>query len=475
MDPKNMALVLRNSLLDCVSAHTSERRVALRMGRSKDYLAWLRRRKTPLDWVESLELVGASQLPDWLVFDRVFPRPKRPADLMRQIHELLHPEFEIPPLLEHLGATTHQAQRKWVVEAEVPRCPNLPLLLWIEKRRFQDMEENAKRLDRQICLLLVELNVAERIDPSLLTELSFAMGIWADTQRLERKRDIALAAWPLALDLAELSGERWAMARALWGAAQLLGDFGLPDCALPWLDRAAALLAFDQHTATLAELLVSQGTLQLANGDPETALGTLREALERLPAVDRRWRHPALLHRAAAAQALGHYGEAEAGIATLLLEHRENDHFQGQILCRRAALLLETGEAAEAISVFSKATQLLLRHDLSYNAIYLYCDFAEFLIEKELDPEAATLAAEMMRRVGESAASPRVAAVVEDLYAAARMRRLNLDCLEEARFQLEEYGPRPERLFPPRPAKKSPGQDRGALPEVAEIKDRPAS
>ena len=457
-----------HALIAWAGRSASAREMGQRLQRSKHIMDCMHKRQRPATVENCLAVVAAIGVPDWLAFQRLFPQPEDPAEALRQVRACLHdlPMLE-PPLLSRLRESW-PALATFHAECQLPLPSLRPRLCWIDELRSHDPRQATAEVEAALKALLENFEQAGQPGPGFLADFAFAVALWSDLERMSGRPWLALATVPLALDLAENAQDRWVLGQALWGAALLMGDLGLAEGGLPWLDRAAQLFMLEHRHGHLPELLVSQGHLLRLCARYERASECLREALQRLPPTAKRWRHPALLHQATVAQALRRPQEALACLDELTREHRAPDLLQAAITSRRAAILLEGGEAGEAISTFGKAVLLLLENGESCRALYLFCDFAEFLLKQDLQAELVMLAGELVRRLTKSACHPRMAELAENLYAELRLRRFDEKNLEQVRFQLEHHAPQPERVFPLKPPVKN-RKLREGLPELKQL------
>ena len=447
IDLKSQAANLWNGLMAWAMKvnGANGRKVSGVLGRSKDFLGYARRhRKKGASLEEAIGLVKAIGLPPFVVFAKLFPPPESPAELLRQLGHG-HAATELPSPLRHAGAAAKRIGSARLEAANPPRLPRRQRLAWIDELRLADPCEAIRQLESELGSLLLAAESTPLPEPSLAGDLAFALALWADFQRGEGRCDLALEACPLALDFAERSRERWAIAHGLWVGALLVHELGHSEIGLPWLDRAAGLFALENHLGRLAELRVSAGLLLLALGRREQGLDELREALARLPGTDHRWRHIALLELATAEIEAGDAAEALPRLDLLVREHHMPGHFRSLVLWRRAAALLLVGDISAGIEGFGEAMKLVVRSGRPADAAFALCDFALFLVRQGQDRRAAALVVDLQVAWEGNPPSEEIGEVVEDLYALSRLRELAVKDLEGAKSRLLEIGPLPDQ------------------------------
>ena len=455
MEPKQKSELVWDKLLRLAIARCdhNETLVSLLMGRSRGFLAACRRRrKGGASLEDTLRLAATTRLPDCVVFGRLFPSPEEPAAFLRLLASHLDAELdeaEPSPILARVDQVWQSLTGKEVRAAERPPLSPRRRLVWLDELRLEERAEAFCQIENEIRLLLISLSNSKTIEPGALGDLAFALALWSDIQRAEGHHRLAIAASPLALELAERSEDRWVLGHCLWMAALLLHEIGLPDCGLPWLDRAAALFSLDNHPSHGPEILVCQGILALAAGLAPRGLAALRDALARLPASNRRWRHVALLQLGAYSLEAGKPQEALTCFGVLISETSKSDLGLGQLLWRRAIALLLVGEVDQCLAAFAEAMALIAEHGTKTDVAYALCDFAEYFLQRGQATNACLLTGEVLLLLRDCAAvDPKLLVLLENLYAKARLRTFGQADIDDAREALKDFGPAPPIALP---------------------------
>ncbi len=157
----------------------------------------------------------------------------------------------------------------------------------IDELCLNDPALGLRLLETEINTQLLQLKCGKAADKTAASALAAALAIWSDQQRLSRRQDLALDACLKALDFAETSGDRWAVAHAFKAAALLAQELGMPGCSLAWLERAGFCFGLEKDLAPVGRILATQGQILADKGDYPSAAAALRDALARLPAADR--------------------------------------------------------------------------------------------------------------------------------------------------------------------------------------------
>lgn len=451
-DPKKRSAEIWTALLTFVAKvrNSNERLINRLMGRSKDHLSAIRRRRKAATLEDVIRLAGASGMPEWMVFGQLFPQPLSPAEVLRQLRQCrLRGEApgEPPPLVERLEQAWAMAARKAAVAGK-SRNSARRRLAWIDEARDQDPADASRLLENEIVTQLCLLEAAKAPPARVLADLSVAVALWADQLRLGGQADAALVAFPLALELAERSEEGWASAHCHFLAALLVHELGLGEQGVEWLGRAGCLFATEGEAAYLPRVLAAQGCLLVSLWSYRAALPLLRGALEKLPAGDRRFRPAALLALAEAEQAIGRLPAARACLEPLMGEQAPDGVLQSQVEWRQAAIELAAGDAASSAAAFGRAAASALRLGRPLEVLFALCDFAEQMLRGGLSGQVSGLTEEVLQRWGKRSAKNKPAAALEDFYALARLRPLARSDIERTRKKLKELGPAPRRIFP---------------------------
>ncbi len=397
------------------ASRKSPRQLSRLLGRSDDYVGYSRRnRKKGPTLDDAFRLIEAIGLPSWVVFGKLFPPPARPAEVLEQLwKEAGTSGAPAPSLVARVQAARAAIEMRELAPAEPPR----------RSRRDSQQSLVPAELETEIAKLLGACQEGPTIDSGVLGDLAFALALWGDAQRSCGDLDAASRACRLALDFAERSQDRWVLGQCLFIGALLIADLGYPQYALPWLEKAAALFAFEAQCA-LPELLAAQGLLLLRSGGKEAGRRDLREALRLLPPEERRWRHAALWQLATTAQEAGDFGEALARLDTLASELPSRDVLQGLVQWRRAKALLALDGKGQAIELFALALAQLGELGDPAAAVHVLCDAGEALVTHEESVAASQLAGILLGAWNKQALPFRLAELAEDLCALGRMRPL---------------------------------------------------
>lgn len=432
------------------ASRSSDRQASRILGRSRDFVGYAKRnrQKGPSleEWVGMLEVIGE---PEFVIFGKLFPRPQ-PAELLRRLHERFVAAAaagDAPLLLSQLERAWSIIETKVKARAEAPRPSLQRRLLWIDELRLEDPGEALRQLETSLESLLLEVCAAKNLDPDQLGELAYAVAQWADLQRAENL-PAAIAGGALAVNMAERSGSRWAIAQSLWLAAVLVLELGHPELGLPFIDRAAGLFSLDHHFERLPELMVTQGILSLEAGFPDEGQDALRQALERLPMVERRWRHQALMHLAIAAQETGHHREALACLEELARNYPQPHPLQPQLQWRRTQSLLLCGDIAEGLAAFAQVTARHVENGDWGELAYALCDVAECLANQGQASEIPALTAAILALRNLRGPRRQLAALLEDFHAQAHLRPVALTDIWQIRARLEKITHRPSCQVP---------------------------
>jgi len=450
---KEKADAIWSSLVDAALEHCdhSERRLSRLTQHSKGWANSLKRRKKGAYLEECLGLAAATGKPDWLAWGSFFPQPESPAELLRALRPTV---LEAPDRPSNLPLLVQQLEEAWEclgpkrgISAAASRTSLRYRLSWIDDLRLRDLPESLRLLEREIGMLLADLDFVAAPDPGLLCDLAFASSIWADIQRSARNLEVAFRVCPLALDFATRSDDKWTLAQCLWKGALLLHEVGHDAFGLPWIEKAGFLFGLDGHTPHLAELLVTRGMLEWNLGKSEVAFGSLREALSRLALSNQRWRIPAYENLTTIAHLQGNFADARKFVDALAAEHREQDAFQGLIQWRRAAILLQSGDLERGREAYRATLQLLIRNGQAENAAYAVFDLAELCLGQGDPAKAARIAADAMPFACEMANNNAVAELIENFFALTRLGELQQADIDQGRQELARLGyAEPQRL-----------------------------
>jgi tetratricopeptide (TPR) repeat protein len=452
MDPKKRSAEIWAALLAFVAKvrNSNERLINRLMGRAKDHLGTMRRRRKPPTLEDAIRLAGASGMPEWMVFGQLFPRPLGPAEVLRQLRQCRQPgeaPAEPPPLLARLEQAWAPIARKGTIEGK-RQLSARRRLSWIDEARHEDEAEGSRLLENEIVTQLCLLDCAKAPPATVLADLAVAVAMWADQLRLGGQADAALVAFPLALELAERSEEGWASAHCHFLAALLVHDLGLGEQGVEWLGRAGCLFAAEGEAAYLQRVLAAQGCLLVSLWRYRSALPLLRGALEKLPAGDRRFRPAALLALAEVEQALGRLPAARACLEPLAQDQLAPESFQTQVKWRQAAIDLAAGDAARTTETFSQAVASATRLGRPLEVLFALCEFAEQMLHGGRSGQVCGLAEEVLCRWGKRSENRKLAEAMEDFYALARLRPLVRGDIEGIRKKLKKLGPAPRKIFP---------------------------
>lgn len=452
MDPRKRSAEIWAALLAFVAKvrNSNERLINRLMGRAKDHLGTIRRRRKAVSLEDVLRLAGAAGMPEWMVFGQLFPQPAGPAEILRQLRQCRLPIAtggELPPLLDRLEKAWATVANKETVTGK-RQASARRRLVWMDEARHEDGAEGSRHLENEVVTQLCLLEAAKGTPATVLADLAVAVAMWADQLRLDGRAEASLAAFPLALDLAERSEEGWASAHCLFLAALLVHDLGLGEHGVGWLERAGSLFALEGEAAYIAKVLAAQGFLQVSLWRYRSALPPLRGALERLPAEDRRFRPAALLALAEAEQALGRLPAARACLDPLVKEQLAPESLETQVKWRQAAIELASGDAARSAETFSQAVASATRLGRPLEVLFALCEFAEQMLRGGLSGQVCGLAEQVSFRWGKRSRNRKLAEAMEDFHALARLRPLARGDIERTRKKLKTLGPAPRRIFP---------------------------
>lgn len=450
MDPKQKTAKLWKTLLGQAEEanDSNDRVISRRMGRSEDFLAVSRHRRRGASLENFVRLLQAAGEPEWAVAARLFPAPEGPAETLRRLraHNRSLPAAQaLPPPLDRLEEVCAGLERLRPAATGGVGRQVRGRLAGIDRMRHRDPAAGRRLVETELNTQLLQLQSAKGADRAAAAALAVAVAIWADEQRREGRQELAGEACPKALDLAELAGDRWALAYTLEAAALLAQELGLPGYALAWLERAGFCFALENELAPLPRILAAQGRILADLGRYPAAAVALRDAVARLSEADRHLWHPALLALADTEQCLGRPLAALSCLERLAREHQAEDMVRRDLLWRQAGLKLAAGNTQAAVLLLGQGVVLTLRAGRPVDVGYVLVEIAQRLLAAGATEPLELLASAALERIEEPARHRRLVEVVEDLFALTRLRRLREADLEGIRRRLEEIGPPPAK------------------------------
>lgn len=446
MDPREKSAELFFSALDLASRTTgsADSQLSRALGHAADFVGNVkRRRKRSASLEEMFGLVATTGQPDCVVFGKLLPQPA-PAELLRLVCDAdpRHRQAE-PPFLARVREVCDGLDLRKLRSAETLAFPRRMILRVLDDLRFKHLRLGLFGIEETIESLLVSLACAHKITPRRVGSLAFAVSLWGDIQRSAGYASRGLLACALGLELADKSTNRWARGHCLWLAAVQMHHLGHSEIGLPWLDEAALHFGLEQEYSYLPQLLVTRGILQSALGRKEEATRSLRDALEKLQATDKRWRHEAMIQLAMLGQETGRFEEALGHWEELLRGHERRDVHQADLLLWKSAAHMGLGQVAESVTAFGKAVQLFSETGQEAAAARALCGITGRLLDRGRADSIGAAVSEVQRAWAKKTLSPRLVRWLEDFWALARLRRFSRADLADLRSRLQEVAPPP--------------------------------